>query len=450
MHIPSKFIAQFILKAVGKSRLRRTVDQSEQTLCISAPMRLQTVIAVLFAFHLVASPNHASASQPEADSGDTRFVPTIITPVDYQATIFSGTAFAVSSLGHLITADHTIRRGGEIRVFSSQYPHGVVARVLAQDQLRDLALLQIPVATTPIKIATWSSVPTGLEVYALGYPQPRIQGSELKITSGLINAMEGPRGANGFLQFSAPVQQGNSGGPLLSPDGLVVGVVQAKLAVLVGSATKDTPQNVNFAIHSQGISKFLETHQIPSQVSELSLDKTKRPHEIFASAQQSVFSVQVANASQARTAAAQSVPDDMRTVLIGLPKDDQARLYGAFLAGYTRFKSVGSEFVLVKPQPLTSPGAVAEFDFILSLLKGRSLPDGRSFNSMILNARFDCATGAMVVIRQEYKEEAFGNGKTIRALRRKDGSAADLKPIKSEGLQMFLRDSLCNGAKSVS
>jgi S1-C subfamily serine protease len=63
-----------------------------------------------------------------------------------------------------------------------------------------------------------------------------------------------------FAQISAPVQPGNSGGPLLDKYGNVVGVIVAKLNALnVAAATKDIPQNVNFAIKSGIATNFLDS-----------------------------------------------------------------------------------------------------------------------------------------------------------------------------------------------
>lgn len=374
--------------------------------------------------------------------------PTLISPQAPQISYMSGTAFAVSSQGHLITAQHAIRDQSEVKVFSASYPMGIVAQVVAQDPDNDLALLKISANTQPLKIAQSRSVPTGLEVYALGYPQPRLQGSELKITSGLINAMQGPGGAAGFLQFSAPVQRGNSGGPLLSPDGLVVGMVQAKLGVLVGNASRDIPQNVNFALQSQGISRFLAQHQVPSQEATVSLSDTRRPHEIFASSQTGVFAVQVVS-PLAQAGKEPAVPDEMRAVLISLPKDEQARLYGAFKAGFTQFKVVGNEYVMVRAAKSadTSPSAgaasITPFEVILSLSRPRGLQDGQNFKSMVLQAQLQCAQGAMLVTRQEYKEESFGNGKTVRALKRSSESTAQPRPIQSDALKEFFRSAVC-------
>jgi S1-C subfamily serine protease len=379
--------------------------------------------------------------------------PTLISPQAPQISYMSGTAFAVSSQGHLVTAYHAIRDQSEVKVFSAAYPAGILAQVVAQDPGNDLALLKVSAGTQPLKIAQSRSVPTGLEVYALGYPQPRLQGSELKITSGLINAMQGPGGAAGYLQFSAPVQRGNSGGPLLSPDGLVVGMVQARLGVLVGSASREIPQNVNFALQSQGISRFLAQHQVPSQEASLTLHDTRRPHEIFASAQSGIFAVQVVS-PLAQAGKEPPVPDEMRAVLINLPKDEQARLYGAFKAGFTQFKVVGSEYVMVRTPkasdsaPAASAADITNFEVILSLSRPRGLQDGQNFKSMVLQAQLQCAQGAMLVTRQEYKDESFGNGKTIRALRRSSESTAQPRPIQSEALKEFFKTSVCQTSKT--
>jgi serine protease Do len=66
-----------------------------------------------------------------------------------------------------------------------------------------------------------------------------------------------------MLQISAPVQPGNSGGPLLDQSGNLVGVVVAKLnALKVAAATEDLAQNVNFAIKSGVALSFLEANSL--------------------------------------------------------------------------------------------------------------------------------------------------------------------------------------------
>ena len=66
-----------------------------------------------------------------------------------------------------------------------------------------------------------------------------------------------------MLQISAPVQAGNSGGPLLDETGAVVGIVVSKLnAIMVAIATDDLAQNINFAIKVSTARAFAEAQGI--------------------------------------------------------------------------------------------------------------------------------------------------------------------------------------------
>jgi hypothetical protein len=71
------------------------------------------------------------------------------------------------------------------------------------------------------------------------------------------------------LQISAPVQPGNSGGPLLDTNGHLVGIVTAKLnAVRTARFTGDVPQNVNFAIKGEIARAFLDSKGINYQTAQ--------------------------------------------------------------------------------------------------------------------------------------------------------------------------------------
>jgi serine protease Do len=70
-----------------------------------------------------------------------------------------------------------------------------------------------------------------------------------------------------YLQISAPVQSGNSGGPLLDQSGNLVGVVSAKLdAIKVAMASNDLPQNVNFAVKAAMVAAFLDANRVTYKV----------------------------------------------------------------------------------------------------------------------------------------------------------------------------------------
>ncbi len=78
----------------------------------------------------------------------------------------------------------------------------------------------------------------------------------------------GPGNDRRLIQISAPVQPGNSGGPVLDASGNVIGVVVARLdALKLAQRTGRLPQNVNFAITAGAARAFLDAHKIRYRVS---------------------------------------------------------------------------------------------------------------------------------------------------------------------------------------
>jgi serine protease Do len=83
-----------------------------------------------------------------------------------------------------------------------------------------------------------------------------------------VNALSGIGNNANVIQISAPVQPGNSGGPLFDQYGRVIGVVVAKLdAAKVAGLTGDIPQNVNFAIKAEKVLDLLKKNKIEAQTS---------------------------------------------------------------------------------------------------------------------------------------------------------------------------------------
>ena len=92
-----------------------------------------------------------------------------------------------------------------------------------------------------------------------GFPLFGLLSSGPTLTTGDVSALSGLRDNQADYQISAPVQPGNSGGPLLDAKGNVVGVVVAKLnAARIAEMTDgDIPQNVNFAVKAGPALDFL-------------------------------------------------------------------------------------------------------------------------------------------------------------------------------------------------
>ena len=157
----------------------------------------------------------------------------------------SGTAWAVTADGHLLTCAHIVSGAYAIQV---RTPDGrrVAARVLKSDVRNDIALLKISDDTLPLTLSQKPEV--GQQVATLGFPNTGLQGVEAKLTEGSISALSGIQDDPNSMQVSVPIQPGNSGGPLFDMSGAVVGVISSKLSDAVGlQTTGSLPQAVNYA-----------------------------------------------------------------------------------------------------------------------------------------------------------------------------------------------------------
>jgi hypothetical protein len=113
----------------------------------------------------------------------------------------------------------------------------------------------------------------GVAIY--GFPLVGALSLTGNIVSGNVTSLSGLSDDVRYLQISAPVQPGNSGGPLLDESGLVIGVVTSRINdAVVAQTTGAIPQNVNFAIKGSVASSFLEVHSIPLETAPKGATKT--------------------------------------------------------------------------------------------------------------------------------------------------------------------------------
>jgi S1-C subfamily serine protease len=182
-------------------------------------------------------------------------------PKQERAKISSGTGFYISKEGHIITNQHVIdgcktiktNEGGSLRAISS----------VVEDVRNDVALLKGEGKKAIAFIRGGRGVRQGDEIIAYGYPLSGILSSSAKVTTGTVSSLSGLGDDFRYMQISAPVQPGNSGGPLLDQGGNVVGIVTAKInAMEIQKATGDIPQNVNFALKSSVIKDLLDANEI--------------------------------------------------------------------------------------------------------------------------------------------------------------------------------------------
>lgn len=174
-----------------------------------------------------------------------------------QVTEWSGTGFALKD-GYIITNYHVVEGAKSITIqgvkgsFNPMYH----ATIVGADKNNDLALLKITdsafsgFGTIPYSIATASS-DVGENIYVLGYPLTSTMGDELKLTTGVISSKSGFQGDVSMYQISAPIQPGNSGGPLFDNKGNVIGIVSAK---------HKGAENVGYAVKTSYLRNLVESY----------------------------------------------------------------------------------------------------------------------------------------------------------------------------------------------
>ncbi|MCP5426501.1 MAG: trypsin-like peptidase domain-containing protein [Gammaproteobacteria bacterium] len=163
-------------------------------------------------------------------------------------TAFSGTGFCVHPDGFVLTNQHVI--DGAREIIGRTPRHRCRMEVVFADATNDLALLRADSTGFPTAVFRGGrQAQLGENVIVVGYPLGGLLGSGPQVTTGNVSSLIGAGDDTRLLQFTAPTQAGNSGGPLLDGNGAVIGIVSSKLNVLrIHEMTGDIPQNVNFAI----------------------------------------------------------------------------------------------------------------------------------------------------------------------------------------------------------
>ncbi|MGL9618924.1 serine protease [Bradyrhizobium sp. U531] len=182
----------------------------------------------------------------------------------------SGTGFVVSGNGHIVTNHHVIDGCGDLKG-NLTGEAAMALRVVSSDANNDLALLQAPSTATFKEFARIRdrSIRSGDSVVAIGFPYRGLLSSDFTVTTGIVSSLSGMRNDSRFLQISAPVQPGNSGGPLFDTTGQIIGVVTGKLDNLrIAVATGNIPENINFAIKTGALRDFLDNSVVPYQTAE--------------------------------------------------------------------------------------------------------------------------------------------------------------------------------------
>lgn len=171
--------------------------------------------------------------------------------------------------GYVLTNYHVIARAASADVVLFNGDKGTVCHVIGDDEITDLALLSVSVTSErplqPIPLAT--SNPRILStVYAIGSPK----GLDGTASQGKVSAYRTVDGKDFWLQTDAAISLGSSGGPLVSPDGLVVGVT---------TTVHESGQNLNFAVPASIVRSFFSAANFSSRRREVAEGGSIKWHE---------------------------------------------------------------------------------------------------------------------------------------------------------------------------
>jgi len=236
------------------------------------------VIAVVNSFHnpIGRYPITESAPQPDIARHGGRTAPYSATPTlphhsSPVGPIGAGTGFFVDATGHLMTSDHVVNGCSSLDIRG----HGT-GQVVRRDPANDLAIIKVAPAKSiqPVKFRT-EELDLAEKILVVGYPLPDTLAASLNVTEGIVSSLQGIRGDNRYVQITAPVQPGNSGGPLLDYAGRVSGIVTAKLNDLRVLATRGTvPENIAFALRASYAIALLRTARITPEVGDTFAPRT--------------------------------------------------------------------------------------------------------------------------------------------------------------------------------
>lgn len=193
----------------------------------------------------------------------------------------SGTGFAISSNGIIATNHHVVNEATKIivRGINGDFSKTYRAKVVSEDKNNDLAIIQIDdisfssLGTIPY-VLPYKSCDVGSSIFCLGYPLRATMGDEVKLTNGIISSKSGYQGDITTYQITAPVQPGNSGGPLFDDKGNLVGIINAKHL---------EAENVSYAIKISYLLNLIDAlPAVPKLQTQNNLESKSLPEQVKA------------------------------------------------------------------------------------------------------------------------------------------------------------------------
>lgn len=196
---------------VGLARVYRSIDEDP----VGAPVR---VLISASDFPDLSQPTRMSKHTAQGSRAHDEITRALSGVAVVETSTKLGSAFAVSN-EYLVTNEHVVNGAANVKLHFAD-GSTLPAKVVKTSARYDLALLQVNGgALHPLELGDSDDLAVGNEVYAAGSPQ----GLEGSVTKGIVSAFREVNGES-FVQTDAAINHGNSGGPLLTSTGRVIGV----------------------------------------------------------------------------------------------------------------------------------------------------------------------------------------------------------------------------------
>lgn len=240
-----------------------TQTKRRKSLLIAIPILALLLIIGGAAIWLLTNGLSGSDNELSAEEIYNKISPSVVEIYAESATESStGTGFFLDDKGTVVTNYHVIEGCQTAKITLANGSSYQVTAVKGYDANRDIAILSTKCTTSTPLLIRKTSVNTGEKVYAIG-SSLGLAGS---LSDGIISAVNREVEGNTYIQTTAPISQGNSGGPLVDAQGQVVGIVCASFT---------DGQNLNLAIPI-------------AEVNEISLNNSIALDQLFPEAKREV------------------------------------------------------------------------------------------------------------------------------------------------------------------
>ena len=166
---------------------------------------------------------------------------------------YSGTAFFINNIGHLLTNNHVIEgcKLSKINYFNREYE----TNLISTDKTLDLALLKVDLKPKSYISFSRDELKKRQQITVAGYPLGKGLSDDLKINDGRISSLKGYENNSNEITVDVAINPGNSGGPIVNQKGQLV-------AIAVAGMSKDVTEGINFGIKASAAANFLKSNKI--------------------------------------------------------------------------------------------------------------------------------------------------------------------------------------------